>query len=150
VIGAIRTHDPDNLVVVGSPEWDQRIDTVQADPLEGQTNVIYSVHFYAGTHHQWLRDRVQAAVDAGIPVMVTESSGAEASGQGANNYEEWAAWLNFMEENRISWPNYSVSDKAGETISVLEPGANASGGWSEAELTESGRYLRNLLRTHCE
>jgi endoglucanase len=150
VIGAIRRHDPDNIVIVGSPEWDQRIDLVQASPLEGQTNVMYSVHFYAATHGQWLRDRTKAAVDAGIPVFVTESSGAEASGRGANNYVEWKTWIDFMEANRVSYLNYSISDKAGETISVLEPGARASGGWSDAELTESGRYVRELLRSHCK
>ena len=53
---------------------------------------MYSVHFYAATHKQWLRDRVQAAVSAGIPVFVSESSGAEASGAGPNNFEEWKAW----------------------------------------------------------
>ena len=150
VIGAIRQHDPDNLVVVGSPEWDQRIDLVAADPLQGQTNVLYSVHFYANTHGQWLRARTQSAIDAGIPVMVTESSGAEASGRGQNNYDEWNAWIQFMEKNRISWLNYSVSDKAGETISVLQPGASASGGWSDAQLTESGQQVRRLLRSYCQ
>jgi endoglucanase len=150
VIGAIRQHDPDNLVIVGSPEWDQRIDMVAADPLKDQTNVVYSVHFYAGTHGQWLRDRTKAALGAGIPVFVSESSGAEASGQGANDYVEWKAWIDFMEQNRVSFLNYSVSDKAGETISVLKPGANASGNWTDAELTESGRYVRKLLRSHCQ
>jgi endoglucanase len=150
VIGAIRRHDPDNIVIVGSPEWDQRIDLVQASPLEGQTNVMYSVHFYAGTHGQWLRDRTKAAIGAGIPVFVTESSGAEASGRGANNYVEWKAWIDFMESNRVSYLNYSVSDKAGETISVLQPGASANGGWSDNELTESGRYVRELFRSHCK
>jgi len=149
VIAAIRKHDPDNLVIVGSPEWDQRIDLVQAEPLQGQVNVMYSVHFYAATHTQWLRDRVQAAVSAGIPVFVTESSGAEASGQGPNNYGEWKAWTAFMDSNKISYLDYSVSDKAGETISVLQPGASAAGGWSDAQLTESGRYWRELLRSHC-
>jgi endoglucanase len=149
VIGAIRQHDPDNLVIVGSPEWDQRIDLVAADPLEGQTNVLYSVHFYAATHGEWLRARTQAAISAGIPVMVTESSGAEASGQGPNNFQEWDAWIAFMEKNRVSWLNYSVSDKAGETISVLRPGASAAGGWSDAELTESGQHVRRLLRSYC-
>jgi endoglucanase len=150
VIGAIRKHDPDNIVIVGSPEWDQRIDTVAADPLSGQTNILYSVHFYAGTHREWLRDRTKAAMSAGIPVIVSESSGAEASGQGQNDYAEWKAWLDFMEQNRISWLNYSVSDKAGETISVLRPGASSTGGWSDSELTESGQYVRNLLRSHCK
>lgn len=150
VIGAIRQHDPDNVVIVGSPEWNQRIDLVAADPIEGQTNIVYSVHFYAGTHGQWLRDRTQAAIDAGIPVFVSESGGAEASGQGKNHYEEWEAWFAFMEKNGVSYLNYSVSDKAGETISVLQPGARATGGWSDAELTESGRYVRALLRKHCK
>ena len=150
VIGAIRKHDPDNIVIVGSPEWDQRIDTVAADPLKEQTNVVYSVHFYAGTHKQWLRDRTKAALGAGIPVFVSESSGAEASGQGQNDYAEWKTWIDFMEQNRVSWLNYSVSDKAGETISVLKPGANSAGGWTDSELTESGQYVRKLLRSHCE
>jgi len=150
VIAAIRQHDPDNIVIVGSPEWDQRIDLVAADPLKGQTNIVYSVHFYADTHGQWLRERTQAAISAGIPVFVSESSGAEASGQGKNNYEEWKAWIDFMEKNRVSYLNYSVSDKAGETISVLKPGARATGNWTDDELTASGHYVRKLLRSHCK
>ncbi len=149
VIGAIRQHDPDNLVIVGCPEWDQRIDLVAADPLKGQVNVMYSVHFYASTHRQELRDATQSAINAGIPVFVTESSGAQASGQGKNNYSEWNAWIDFMEKNRVSWLNYSVSDKAGETISVLQPHANAAGKWTDAELTESGQQVRGLLRSYC-
>jgi endoglucanase len=149
VIGAIRKHDPDNIVIVGSPEWDQRIDLVAADPLQGQVNVMYSVHFYADTHRDWLRKRTKAAVDAGIPVFVSESSGSEASGQGQNNYTEWNAWLAFMDENQISWLNWSVSDKAGERCSTLEPGSNAAGGWTAAELTESGEHVRNVLRSYC-
>lgn len=150
VIAAIRRHDPDNIVIVGSPEWDQRIDLVQADPLQGQVNVMYSVHFYAATHKQWLRDRVQAALGAGIPVFVTESSGAAASGDGPNDFVEWKAWTDFMDQNRVSYLDYSVSDKPGETISILHPGAPASGAWTDAHLTESGRYWRGLLRSHCQ
>jgi len=149
VIQAIRAHDPDNVVIVGSPEWDQRIDTVAADPLQGQTNVIYSVHFYADTHRDWLRKRTQAAIDKGIPVFVSESGGSDASGGGKNNYAEWQAWVDFLEGNHISWLNWSVSDKAGETCSILEPGANPSGNWSAAELTESGKHVRNVLRSYC-
>jgi len=148
VIQAIREHDPDNVVIVGSPEWDQRIDTVAADPLLGQTNVMYSVHFYADTHGDWLRQRTKAAIDKGIPVFVSESGGSDASGQGQNNYTEWKAWGDFMEENHISWLNWSVSDKV-ETCAILQPGANASGNWTAAELTDSGKHVRNVLRSYC-
>lgn len=149
VIAAIRKHDPDNIVIVGSPEWDQRIDLVAADPLKDQVNVMYSVHFYAGTHGAWLRERTQAAVNAGIPVFVTESSGAEASGTGPSNLVEWKAWIDFMEQNHISYLDYSVSDKPNETISVLTPGAPSNGGWTDAQLTDSGKFWRAHLRAQC-
>src|SRR6187399_1006145 len=148
VIAAIRQHDPDNIVIVGSPEWDQRIDLVAADPITSDANVVYSLHFYAATHGQWLRDRANTVLAAGIPLIVSESSGSDAAGQGANDYTEWRAWFDLMEQQQISWVHYSVSDKAGETISVLEPGAAAQGGWDAAQLTETGEYVRDLLRSH--
>ena len=150
VIAAIRQHDPDNIVIVGSPEWDQRIDLVAADPITTDANVVYSLHFYAATHGQWLRDRANTVVAAGIPLIVSESSGSDATGQGTNDYTQWQAWFDLMEAQQISWIHYSVSDKAGETISVLEPGAPAQGGWDAAQLTETGEYIRNLLRSHCD
>jgi endoglucanase len=150
VIGAIRAIDPDNIIIVGSPEWDQRIDLVQADPISDQTNIAYSVHYYAGTHGAWLRDRTQTAINAGIPVIVTESSGSAADGLGANNYVEWEAWFSFLETNQIGWINYAIADKVDETISILEPGASGSGGWDESSLTESGEYIRTKLRGYCE
>lgn len=150
VIAAIRQYDPDNIVIVGSPEWDQRIDLVAADPITSDTNVVYSLHFYAATHGQWLRDRANTVALAGIPLIVSESSGSDAAGQGTNDYTEWQAWFDLMEQQQISWVHYSVSDKAGETISVLEPGAAAQGGWDATQLTETGEYVRDLLRSHCD
>lgn len=150
VAAAIREHDPDNLIIAGSPEWDQRIDLVASDPITSVSNVVYAVHFYAATHGGWLRDRTAAAIQAGIPVIVSESSGSEASGMGANDYVEWQAWFDFMDQHQISWINYSVSDKAGETISVLQPGAPARGGWDASHLTESGEYIRDVFLSHCD
>lgn len=150
VIAAIRQHDPDNLVIVGCPEWDQRIDLVAADPITAYDNIVYAVHFYAATHGQWLRDRTADALADGVPVIVSESSGSESTGLGANNTAEWEAWFDFMDSNHISWINYSVSDKEGETISVLEPGATASGGWGAAELTETGETIRGVFLSYCD
>lgn len=150
VIAAIRQHDPDNLVIVGSPEWDQRIDLVAEDPITSDSNVIYAVHFYAATHGEWLRERTADALEQGIPVIVSESSGSEASGMGDNDYTEWQAWFGFMEANSISWLNYAIADKEGETISVLEPGAPSTAGWDASHLTESGEFIRDVFRSHCE
>jgi hypothetical protein len=150
VLATIRQHDPDNLVIVGCPEWDQRIDLVAADPITTDPNVIYAVHFYAATHTAWLRDRTQDAILAGIPVIISESGGSEASGMGANDYEQWQAWFDFMDEHQLSWINWSVSDKAGETVSVLEPRAPVGGGWDASHLTETGEHIRDVFLSYCE
>lgn len=148
VIAAIRVHDPDNVVIVGTPEWDQRIDLVVDDPITTDPHVVYAVHFYAGTHGAWLRTRTLAAIEAGIPVFISESGGSEADGNGENDYDEWSAWFNFLEEQEVGWINWAISDKAGETVSMLRPGAPAMGGWTEADLTPTGVHVRSVLRSY--
>ena len=147
VIAAIRQYDPDNIIVVGCPQWDQLIRQVADSPLTGYTNIMYTVHFYAASHGQWLRDDCSYAIGKNIPIFVTESSGMEASGSGAINYTEWEAWFSFMEANSISWLNWSISDKNGESCSILVPGAPANGGWTSSQMKESGNYIRTKLRS---
>ena len=45
-------------------------------------NVMYTLHFYAATHKEWLRDKAQAALDKGLPLFVSEFSICDASGNG--------------------------------------------------------------------
>ncbi len=72
IITEIRRYDPDNLILMGCPHWDQDIDLVAASPLEGVSNVMYTVHFYAATHKDYLRDKMRKAVEGGLPVFVSE------------------------------------------------------------------------------
>lgn len=147
VIAAIRQYDSDNIIVVGCPQWDQLIRQVADSPLTGYTNIMYTVHFYAASHGQWLRDECAYAISKNIPIFVTECSGMEASGSGAINYTEWEAWFTFMEANSISWCNWSISDKVNESCSILVPGAPSNGGWTSAQMKESGNYIRTKLRS---
>lgn len=61
--------------------------------VASDANVVYAVHFYAATHQQWLR--TEDAIAQGLPVIISEAGGSEASGMGANDYEEWQAWFDF-------------------------------------------------------
>ena len=144
VIGRIRRVDPDNLVVAGTPSWTQDVDVAARDPLESG-NVAYALHFYAGSHRQPLRDKAQAALDAGAALMVTEWGTTEATGDGPVDEAESRLWWAFMAENQLSDLNWSVNDKR-ESSAVLRPGASRRGGWRESELTESGRLVRRRLR----
>jgi len=147
VIPAIRQVDPDNIILVGNPHWDQDIHLVADSPLQGFSNLMYTVHFYAATHKQNLRNRCDEALEKGIPIFISESAGMEASGDGPINEEEWNKWIEWAEENKISWVTWSVSDKD-ETCSVLKKPASSGGGWAKDELKESGIKTRALLRKY--
>ncbi len=135
VISTIRAIDPDNVILVGNPHWDQDIQLVADDPLTGFTNIMYTVHFYAATHKQNLRDRCNYALNKGIPIFISELAGMEASGDGPLDEKEWKLWIDWAEQHQISWVVWSVSDK-NETCSVLLPSASATGQWSDADLRE--------------
>lgn len=147
VIDAIRAIDADNIILVGNSHWDQDIHIVADDPLQGYSNIMYTVHFYAATHKQELRDRCNYALKKGIPIFISESAGMEASGDGPINEEEWMRWIEWCEQNKISWVTWSVSDKD-ETCSVLKKGGSATGNWKENDLKESGIKSRQLLRKY--
>lgn len=145
LIKAIREHDPDNIILVGSPHWDQDIHIVADSPIEGFSNLMYTVHFYAATHKKELRDRADYAIGKSIPVFVSECAGMEASGNGPIDYESWDAWIDWMETNQISWVCWSISDK-NETCSMLKTSASDYGNWKEEDLKESGLKTREKLR----
>jgi endoglucanase len=147
VIKTIRAIDPDNIILVGSPRWDQDIQLPAADPIKGYTNLMYTVHFYAATHKQWLRDKTDSAMQKGLPIFISECAGMEASGNGPLNYAEWQKWIDWMEARGISWITWSVSDKD-ETCSVLKTTAASDGDWKEADLKESGIKTREYLRRY--
>lgn len=144
VIKAIRANDPDNIILMGCPHWDQDIDKVAASPIEGVKNVMYTLHFYAATHKQYLRDRMQKAVEGGLPVFVSECAGMEASGDGPLNVEEYNKWVDLMEQLKVSWVNWSLSDK-NETCSMLLPRAKASGNWTDDVIKPWGKLVRTTL-----
>ena len=145
LIKTIRAIDPDNIILVGNPHWDQDIHLVADDPIEGFSNLMYTCHFYAGTHGKFLRDRCDYALQKGIPIFISESAGMEASGNGPTNYTEWQNWIDWCETNKISLITWSIADK-NETCSMLKPSASSKGNWKEEDLKESGIKTRELLR----
>jgi endoglucanase len=144
IITEIRRYDPDNLILMGCPHWDQDIDLVAASPLEGVSNVMYTVHFYAATHKDYLRDKMRKAVEGGLPVFVSECAGMEASGDGPLDAAEWQKWVDTMEQLRISYVCWSLSDK-NETCSMLLPRAKSCGDWTDDLIKPWGKMARAAI-----
>ncbi|TDQ06342.1 glycoside hydrolase family 5 protein [Pedobacter metabolipauper] len=151
IIAEIRKHDPQNLIVVGSPSWDQDIDVAAKDPVTGYANIAYSFHFYASepSHQERLMQKADAAIHAGLPIFVTEWGVGEADGNGKFDQEKTAKWFQWMETNKLSWANWNITDKD-ETTALLKPGAPVNGKWKADQLTPAGSYIRSKLRTLAE
>ena len=147
VIGEIRKYDPDNIVLVGSPHWDQDIHLVTDSPLKGFQNVMYTVHFYAATHGDDLRQRTEEAVKSGIPVFISECGAMEASGDGPIDMESEEAWIAMCERMGISWICWSLADKD-ETCSMLLPEAKSTGPWPDSVIKPYGQLVKNLLKKY--
>jgi endoglucanase len=144
VIPKIRANDAKNLIICGTPKWSQDVDKAAADPIK-LDNIAYTLHFYAATHKQWLRDKAQKALDHGVALMVTECGPTEASGTGKIDLVETHAWWNFMDKNHLSWCDWSITDKD-ETSAALKPGTDGNGNWSLDVLNPSGKLVRDELR----
>lgn len=145
IIPVIRKNAPNSVIIVGTPTWSQEIDKPLSDPLSYK-NVMYAFHFYAATH-AGLRSNVENCVAQGLPVFVSEFGTCDASGGGANDFNETQKWLSYFDKQGISYCNWSICNKD-ETCSVLRPGTSANGNWSESDLTENGKWMRNWLKKH--
>lgn len=141
VIGAIRGAGANNVVIVGTPNWSQDVDAAANDPINSYSNVAYTLHFYASSHKQWLRDKASYAMSKGLALVVTEWGTCDASGNGGLDLNESQTWINYLNQNHISFANWSLFDKD-ETASALYPGSSTSGGWADSSLTASGKFAK--------
>ena len=143
VTEAIRDIDSDNIVLAGTPTWSQDVDSAASNPLDFD-NIAYVLHFYASSHGQSLRNKAKTALNQGVAIFVSEFGTPEYTGNGTINYQENELWFNFIEENKLSWCNWSVADIS-ESSAALSSGASATGNWSNSDLSESGEYIRNKI-----
>jgi len=141
VISSIRQFAPDNIIICGTRNWSQEVDEAAANPLSG-TNIAYTLHFYANTHKQFLRDKAQLALSRGAALFVTEYGTTDATGDGAVNAAETQTWWNFLDANKVSYANWSVADIP-ESSAALIAGASPDGGWSLSQIKPSGQLVRS-------
>ena len=147
LIQLIRGIDANNIILVGCPKWDQDVQLPAADPIKGYSNLMYTMHFYAGTHKQWLRDRCDDVMAKGLPLFISECAGMEASGDGPIDYTEWNKFVSWMNDKGLSWVAWSVSDKK-ETCSVLSPSAASTGNWNNEDVKEWGKLTIEALKKY--
>ena len=148
VIAAIRAVDPDNIIFLGTPQWDQKPDTAAADPVTTSTNLAYVVHFYANSHKlAGFQNAITTTLNKGLAIFVTEYGGCSANGSGTFNATELQKWWDFLDANNIGCTNWAVETN-GETSSIFKTNASANGPWTDADLTDpDGKTIIDYIKS---
>ncbi|MCI9353747.1 MAG: cellulase family glycosylhydrolase [Firmicutes bacterium] len=144
IISVIRKNDANNIVLVGTPNWSQFIEQAAENPITNENNIMYTLHFYAATHKQDLRDNMQKAIEKGLPVFVSEFGICDASGNGAINEEQANEWIKMMNTYHISYVIWNLSNKA-ETSAILKSDCKKNNGFTNDNLSESGKWFYKML-----
>jgi hypothetical protein len=147
IVEVIRKNDPYNIIICGTANWSQQVGDPANDPVPG-TNIAYTLHYYAASHKQWLRDAATSAMKKGIALFVTEYGTCEASGNGVLDAAESKLWWDFLEQNSIGHCNWSCAD-LGETSAALITGTSGTGNWPTSALKPSGVLVRDYLKSKC-
>lgn len=145
VIPVIRKNAPGAVIIVGTPKWDQDVDIAAENPVDAP-NLLYSLHYYAGTHKDWNREKAQKAIDAGLPLIISECGSMDHTGDGPIDYESWQAWMDFADSNNLSVLMWDIADK-NETCSMISATASDNGmEWKEDDLKEWAKLARKTIR----
>ena len=146
LVPVIRQYAPEAIVIVPTPRWDQEVDAAADDPITGINNIMYSLHYYAATHKDYLRDKARYALSKGLPLFMSECASMEHTGDGVIDPRSWEEWMDLADENDISWIAWSISDKD-ETCSMLRPSASTDAyHWTDNDLKPWAVLVKYYLK----
>lgn len=141
VIGAIRANSPKSLVIVGTPRWSREMVAVANSPLNIE-NVVYAVHFYAGSDNVTLRDKIDNFRDQGFAVFVSECGMTDATGAGELHPDAFKRWAEYLADRKISWVYWSFTNK--DEGSAMLKSDYKVGDEIEESLSESGKAVKEF------
>jgi endoglucanase len=147
LVAAIREHDEEAPIVLGTPNFSQDVDHAAADPVDG-SNLLYTLHYYACSHRGNLRDKGDAARQLGAALFVTEFGATAADGglDGEVCLEEAQRWHEWLAARKISWAAWKLDGCEPDSTCLLAPGAPVEGGWTSEYLHGHGLFVRGRMQ----
>lgn len=162
VIEVIRNNSPKSLIIVGIPGWCKDLASVSNKPL-AYDNIMYSVHFYAGSDGPELRAKMNTFLEKGFPIFISECGITDNTGNGAIYKDKFREWVNYLNEKNISWIFWSFSNKNENSSILIEdykpakysleygtfnlPHLKLTGDLNDY-LTESGKVLKEIFEDY--
>lgn len=139
IIKKIRKYDKKNIIIAGSSTWSQDVDQTAKSPLKGK-NIAYSLHFYAATHKEDLQQKLKTAYKAGLPILVTEFSICDASGNGAIDKSSGKKWIKLLKKYKIGFIAWSLCNKQ-ESASLIKASCSKTGNFKKSDLSKTGKWI---------
>lgn len=146
VVAKIRASDTKNIIICGTPTYSQDIENIASDPLSGN-NIMYAVHFYAGTHTVAnAKAKMDQAISSNIAIFVSEWSTVASSGMSSVNAEESIKWLEYLKQNDISWIYWNLSNAKDDSGAIIKPEITSTYDWRDSDITDSGKWIINIFK----
>ena len=143
VIAAIRAIDPKNIIICGTPQWDQIPSDAAASPITDYTNIAYTMHFYSGSHSvAAFSPSITTAMGKGCAVFITEYGACNTGTVPAQ--PQCTLWYHYLDSNMIGSCNWGV-EWPDACLGTLTTGSSYTGGWSNANLTADGVFVRTYI-----
>lgn len=159
IVPIIRNYS-NNLIIVGTSQYSAHPEEVINSTVTDTkaNNIAYTFHFYANSHfldggdysgYVTFRNRIRNAIQAGLTVFVTEWGSVSADGAGSHNASSSDTWLKFLDDNKISWCNWSVSNKDEASAAFRNQSAYTNpSNWQYSGYSDAGKYVYDKLIAH--
>ncbi|KAF7639647.1 Beta-1,4-endoglucanase [Meloidogyne graminicola] len=147
IIPVIRENSPDAIIICSTPEYDQNLLEAYNDPITNfNNNIMYTLHFYTSEPgSELLRSSVENILQKKFPLFVTEYGLSLGTGGGGCNKYEMNIWWQMLDKYKVSYINWSISNKS-ESSAALIPGSTSADVGNDSHLTESGSYVKQMLK----
>ncbi len=139
IIKVIRKNSNNSVVIVGTANWSKDTPSVIKNPLK-EKNIIYAVHTYMGRDIKTVEGNLKLAIEEKLPVIITECAATDGSGDGYVYIDFFKKWVEYLEENNISWMVWQFSDRA-ESSSLLVPKKER-----QLEWLKEGKYSKEQIK----
>lgn len=154
IIDVIRENDPNNIIVVGTPNYSYWLDKVTE--RINRTNIAYTLHYYAastGTNGGKLYNITVDAYNNYMPIFVTEYGTCEASGNGVVDPNLSNHWWQLLDNYKISYINWCMGSK-NESSNALIHGSlpqdiGTSSKWSTSGKLVNAKYQSTNQGVSC-
>ena len=144
IIPIIRRHNPEAIILVGTPNYSREIQFASHDPLSFD-NIMYTFHFYATSHLDEFRNKLRTVVGEGTPIFISESGLCEESGDGPIDIESVRKWNSLVDSLNLSYAVWSLSNKD-EGTAIIKANSRAIEYLNDEDLSPSGKFVRAIMR----